>query len=319
MCGIAGVKRFGTDGPPITGEELITLLCSVEHRGIHATGVALVNPGFETHILKGPEPAWKFTKDKSFREFLEENLTENTEAALLHTRAATVGSPLKNENNHPIGDDTSIIIHNGGVRGYEYLYKEMDATRTCETDSDIFRAIATKFGFDQKAFRTYSRLGGSGAIAVVHRDYPGGMVLARSGNPLVYGLSEDKSKLYFASEPQAIIRASRPWSIDRGMPTQPVRSYVGIGHIPDNTAWVIDNDGLVSHHAFNICQGSFHAPDYSQHRKNYHSRMKNWQQEGRKHIKNASKSCTKCDKLNFDTDGVGFENLRCWNCGVILD
>ena len=61
MCGIAGIRKFG--GTPITGEEIVLLLCSIEHRGQHATGIALENPD-GIHVFKAPEPAWKFTKSE---------------------------------------------------------------------------------------------------------------------------------------------------------------------------------------------------------------------------------------------------------------
>src|SRR5882762_8324531 len=128
MCGIAGIKRMGTD--PITPEEIKILLCSLEHRGSHATGIAIETNG-EIAVLKKDVPAWSFTASEACATFLRDFLHDDTNTVLLHTRAATKGAPYKNDNNHPIFRDNVAIVHNGGIRNDDTLFKDM-SERNCE-------------------------------------------------------------------------------------------------------------------------------------------------------------------------------------------
>src|SRR5690242_5627757 len=118
MCGIAGIRRFGKT--PIAGEEIVLLLCALEHRGQHATGMALVDPN-GIKILKAPLPAWKFTKSEEFKKFIDETLNEQTYIALLHTRWATTSNPEFNQNNHPMWDGDCALVHNGSLNNGTYI------------------------------------------------------------------------------------------------------------------------------------------------------------------------------------------------------
>ena len=275
MCGIAGVRRF--EGEPITGEELILLLCSLEHRGKHATGIALEGPaGIVVH--KAALPAWNYTKSKEFTDFLEEHLTEETTTALLHTRWATIGNPEVNDNNHPIFDGTTAIVHNGMISNHFSIFAAEKMERSCETDSDVIRALFDKYGPDEKGIRELNRMSGSAAIACMSEKYPGKLLLARSGSPLVYGFSEKGDKLYWASEAEAIITACKPFRKVRGVWTQDTKLNMSIGSMPDNTAWVFGPEEIELHHLFRTCN-YYRQPDYSKGNESYHSKTRNWKRE----------------------------------------
>jgi glucosamine 6-phosphate synthetase-like amidotransferase/phosphosugar isomerase protein len=272
MCGIAGVRKFGET--PITGEELIMLLCHLEHRGPHATGIALSN-GREVVVHKAPQPAWQYTKSKEFVGFLEANLTEDTQIALLHTRAATKGNPQINVNNHPMFDGETAIVHNGMINNETFLFGQGKYKRSCETDSDIVRAIVHEYGINQKGVRELNKMSGSAAIACVDQREPGKLLLARSGSPLVYGFTPDGDKLYWASEGHAIMRATRPFYEVRGVWVQDTASGVSIASMPDNTAWVFDDAQRTFHQEFKTCF-SYKTPDYSKLRETYSGKARGW-------------------------------------------
>ena len=277
MCGIAGVRKFGKT--PITGEELILLLCAIEHRGLHATGIALVNPN-GIQVMKAPLPAWKFTREPAFKEFLKVNLTENTEIALLHTRWATGGNPEINENNHPMWDGETAVTHNGMINNSGHLFTQGKYTKTCDTDSDIVRAIVSEHGFEEKGLRELAKMIGSAAIACVSTKYPGKLLLARSGSPLTYGFTEGGEKLYWASEAQAIIKAAKPYHKVRNVWVQDTKTNVSVGSMPDNTAWLFGPQELEMHGEFPVC-AYYRQPDYSKGRENYHTKRKAWKREAR--------------------------------------
>lgn len=275
MCGIAGVRRFGKT--PITGEELILLLCSIEHRGQHATGVALENPD-GIRVFKAATPAWLFTKSKAFEEFLEANLTEETTTALLHTRFATTGNPENNENNHPIWDSETAIIHNGMITNHHHLFSAGNYKRSCETDSDIIRAMVSEHGMTEKGVRELNKMAGSAAIACISTKYPGKLLLARSGSPLTFGFTGNGDKLYWASEAHAINKACRPFKHVRGAWVQDTKADVSLGSMPDDTAWVFGPDEMEFHHEFRTCT-YYRQPDYSKGRESYHTKTRNWKRE----------------------------------------
>ena len=282
MCGIGGVHKFADD--PINGEELVIMLCMLERRGTHATGIALVNPD-GIHVLKAPDPAWKFTKSKDFENFLDKFLTPETETAIFHTRFATTGDPADNANNHPMFDGETAIVHNGMISNHEWLFRSNDQyKRSCETDSDIIRAIVAEHGFTEKGMRELCKMSGSAAIACVSTKFPHKMLLARSGSPLAYGFTADGDKMYWASEADIILRAARPFHLVRGVWVQNSKADVLVGHMPDHTAWLFGPEEIEFHHLFNVCN-YYRKPDYSGLRKGYHAKVANWKKALKKEIK----------------------------------
>lgn len=256
MCGIAGVRRFGTD--PINAAELKTLLCSLEYRGNHATGVALMTPdGIKIH--KEPVPAWSFIALPETEAFFDEYL-EAASMALLHTRFATQGSPEDNRNNHPFFVDNTAIVHNGSINNHTFLFNDMKLKRSCETDSDIIRAVLDEKGLNAEGLTSLTRMTGSAAIAAFSMDDPDKLLLARSGSPLVYGTSEDK--LWWASDMQAIQRAVRPWVRQHGLMARKPRTDVGYFTVPDHTAYILSAEGLDLRREFKTCV-SYRAPVYT--------------------------------------------------------
>lgn len=317
MCGIAGVRRFGDR--PITREEISILLCSLEHRGNHATGIAIVNDGgARISVHKEPTPAWSFVTDAATKGFLDEHLLDTTEMVLLHTRAATVGDPTNNVNNHPIWAGTTAVVHNGGIRNHTTLFSSEGLVRSCETDSDILRAILDRDGFTAKATRTLSKCYGSAAIAAASTAYPGVLALGRSGNPLVTASTEDK--LYWASELKSLYKAVRPWERRFGLWMRPKNMDVLIGEIQDDTLHFIDADGAdSSHHELKILTGTFYPPNYRAH-ETYAEKMKTWVGTGNNKNRIYT-ACRKCNKVQYRGQYDKWEDLHCSdkNCGESFD
>lgn len=288
ICGIGGVRRYDRNSP-INREELFSLLCSLERRGNHATGIALLNvteagdASIEVH--KAPQPAWAFTKDKATEGFIEEHLSADTSIALLHTRFATVGNPLQNENNHPIADNKVAIVHNGGISNHTYLFNKEKMDRVCETDSDAIRMLLSKYNFTEKGLLSLSELTGSAAIAAVSVEQPDMLILGRSGSPLSFGFCEDK--LWWASEMGAIQKAVRPWLPQFGRETglwgRKSRADIAYNGMLDNTVYLLGPEGISMRRPFNSCS-HYNAPTYSGMHQNYGSRMSTWKRERPKTI-----------------------------------
>lgn len=271
MCGIAGVLKLGQE--PISPDMLTSLLLGIQHRGGDATGIAMMT-GNRLTVHKKDEIAWKYVASEGYKNYLRENLTDQTHAVILHTRAWTVGSPHKNENNHPLTLGRSAIVHNGGVSNHNDLFKELNLKRGAETDSDIIRAIVDKEGMTKKAIRVLNRLSGPVAAAILHQDFPRHLMLLRSGSPLVLG--KYKGFLMWASEKKAIHVASRQWQKKYGLYFQANRADLMFNPMYRESGWILDIDEMIAHEddgeyepwhdEFKSCQ-NYTRPTYNVHEK----------------------------------------------------
>jgi asparagine synthetase B (glutamine-hydrolysing) len=284
MCGISCVRTYDKNDP-INREELFSLLCSLEARGNHATGIALLNVteggDASIHVHKAAQPAWTFTRDQETEDFIEEHLGADTSIALLHTRFATVGNPVVNANNHPITDEKVAIVHNGGISNQLHIFSQEKEERVCETDSDVIRMLISKYDITEAGILALNRLSGSAAIAAISVDQPDTLLIARSGSPLSYGFSE--TKMWFASEMGAIQKAVRPWKQFKekknGLFGRKSRADVAYYGMLDNTAYILGPDGGIDlRREFKTCT-HYNTPTYSGMHQNYATKMNGWKRD----------------------------------------
>lgn len=325
MCGIGGFRRFGDQ--PITRDQIELLMVSLQHRGNDATGIAIMNPGEKTvRVCKGDEPAWNFMKTQTFGKFIEAHLHEDTNIVLVHTRAATKGSPRKLENNHPMYFDKSAVTHNGVVTNDDILFRDLNLTRHAETDSDILRAIVDKEGLNKAVIRKLARCNGSVACAAITPDQPEHLLLVRSGSPLV--LAAYNEVLVWASEKQSIHQAMRPWIKKWGLNFQVQTPNIGFLTMADHSAWLFGPKGLEWH---DECKTAFH---YVEPRRavweNYNERQDKWNKEDKKvnlvnmitppsgekvgRLRVRCDGCSQMVKLTPEQAEKGLENMRCSKC-----
>lgn len=246
MCGIAGIRRMGDK--PIEAWQLQMLAASLEYRGNDATGFALMDEEGEIQVIKDHEPAWRFCSSKGFGDWVKEHLTKTTRVALVHTRKATVGTPFRNVNNHPMFAGKGAIVHNGYVSNAKAITDEFGASEA-ETDSDAIRSILDKEGrITPKIIRKMNKLAGGIAAACIHPASPGTVLLLRSGNPLVVG--DCDGFLIWASDKRAIFNACKPWVQRHGIWMREHRPNIAMTEMNNDSAWIIDEDGLKEHGEF---------------------------------------------------------------------
>lgn len=247
MCGIGGFRRFGNS--PILPSMIKLMATELQFRGVDATGVAIQN-GSEVHVMKLPLPAWQFCISKEFNEFLVEHLQEATDTVLIHCRAATQGSPKDARNNHPCFSGETAVVHNGVVHNDSQLFREMNMDRVGEVDSDVFRALLDRGGLTRKGLDLIKKVNGSAAISAVSTQYPGKLLLARSGSPLVVCAASDM--MIWASTKQAIHQSYRPVVEKFGINFRLNRlpQDAAFVTLPDNSAWLFDENGLQWHEEF---------------------------------------------------------------------
>ena len=117
-CGIGLIANLKKEKD--NKEEIISitkkLFLALQKRGESASGIASILPENEEKefaVLKKPLKADAFINTESFKEFIEKYW--NSRLLLLHTRAATKGSPSLNFNNHPMISKNFLIVHNGVI------------------------------------------------------------------------------------------------------------------------------------------------------------------------------------------------------------
>jgi glucosamine 6-phosphate synthetase-like amidotransferase/phosphosugar isomerase protein len=271
MCGIAGVIKFGEK--PITEEQCTLLLIGNEHRGNDATGLAFSQPDGSIQIYKKDVPAWQFTGSKQYREFIKENLHDDTWGVIVHTRGATQGSPRQNKNNHPISGGQACIIHNGCLSNDDQLFRQLGADRAAETDSDILRAYVDEYGITTKCIKEMNKIAGSAAGAAFDPRSPKKMLLFRSGSPMI--LSSNNDYFMFSSEKGTLYKAMKPFVKRHNMWFQVEQPDTAFAPMADHTAWIVGEEGQEQHAEFKTLAYSYNEP-WRKTYENYSERQARW-------------------------------------------
>lgn len=248
MCGIGGIRKMGEK--PIQEWQVSTLLASLEYRGLDASGVAFQQADGQVAIYKDHEPAWKFIKTKEYRRFVGEQLRADTTTALVHTRKATKGSPFTNKNNHPLFKDNAAVVHNGTITNDDALFRELKLDRSCETDSDIIRAIVDEVGIRRKVIDKLSRMCGTVAAAAVSPKFPGKLLLLRCGNPLVLAHSPFFDHLLFASDKRSLFRVAKPFVNRWNFLMQIHAEDLAFMNLYEESGYIIGEKGMEFHDKF---------------------------------------------------------------------
>lgn len=334
MCGIGGVRRYGDT--PINIDMIQGLGCQLEKRGNHATGVAMMTEG-KVHVFKRPVPAWEFFLDKDYEEFMREYFRPETETVLIHTRAATVGTPLHNPNNHPLTLGKTAVVHNGGIYNHDDVFRRHKWTRSAETDSDAIRAVLdNQGGLTEDGMRALNQLRGGAAIAAISPDYPGKLLIGRSSNPLVLGYDPQTKIMAFASMKDMLYVASKPVKKALNMWFQSNRTDMLFFEVPDNTSYLFGPDGMEFHAEFKTAQYTA-SPTQYRCRDTYHDRMGAFEEEEArrvqrlaltggvvegKEVANAHKckgaGCPKWIEIPVNMRHLPLWKFHCRTCGTYL-
>ena len=207
MCGIVGFTSEHTNAAPV----LLDGLSKLEYRGYDSAGIAVRDGDKEPRVVKA----------KGRLKLLSEK-TDGGKAVIGttgigHTRWATHGEPsVTNAHPHSSADGNVIGVHNGIIENYVELRDKLirkGDTFYSETDTEV--AIKTvdyyykKYGvgpIDALA-KTMVRVRGSYALAVMFKDYPGEIYVARKDSPMIIGVKDGET--YLASDVPAILKYTR--------------------------------------------------------------------------------------------------------------
>ncbi len=197
MCGIVGyIGNKKAQGVLISG------LKRLEYRGYDSAGIVTLSQSNKTTLLRA----------KGKVNGLVDKITEDNDDLLGigHTRWATHGEPSEiNAHPHEVGD--IFLVHNGIIENYKDIKKSLNKPASAfksETDSEVLAHLINSFYQEDKDLRkavlsSLQGVKGTYGIAVIARDDPKKIIVARSGSPLVVGLGEEET--FIASDPSALI------------------------------------------------------------------------------------------------------------------
>ena len=206
MCGIVGYV-----GERQAAHILLDGLSKLEYRGYDSAGLAVRNGTAEAEIVKAKG------RLKALAEKTNDGKTLIGDCGIGHTRWATHGEPSV-ENAHPhCSDDGNVIaVHNGIIENYQELKDKL--TRKgyqfySETDTEVAVKLIDYYykkyeGTPVDALNhTMIRIRGSYALAVMFKDYPEEIYVARKDSPMILGMGDGES--YLASDVPAILKYTR--------------------------------------------------------------------------------------------------------------
>jgi glucosamine--fructose-6-phosphate aminotransferase (isomerizing) len=204
MCGIVGYV-----GPQVAEPILIEGLHRLEYRGYDSSGLVTVTDGklnlrkkagrvddLVRHLREAPAPG---------------------RVGISHTRWATHG-PATDVNAHPhISSDGRVaVVHNGVIENYGSLKRQLrdDGVEfASETDTEVIAQLIARNlpernnlsvdDFVRAVFHTLDLLKGTYGLAILSSLFPGTVIGARLGSPLVLGVGNGEN--FLASDPGALV------------------------------------------------------------------------------------------------------------------
>jgi glucosamine--fructose-6-phosphate aminotransferase (isomerizing) len=209
MCGIVGYVGAKPAAPI-----LVDGLARLEYRGYDSAGVAVLGPG-----------EIRLHRDAVRVRDLEASLPKRFggKVGIGHTRWATHGVPSQ-RNAHPqlSADGRVAVVHNGIIDNAAQLRAELEAdgvTLTSDTDTEVLAHLIARAqtstgdgatgetSLEQAVLATLDRIDGTYGLAVLDREHPDRIVVARNGSPIIIGIGD--REMHVASDTAALVRYTR--------------------------------------------------------------------------------------------------------------
>ena len=206
MCGIVGFTGCHQAAPI-----LLDGLSKLEYRGYDSAGIAVRDGEGETEVIKAKG------RLKVLSEKTNDGESVPGTCGIGHTRWATHGEPSEN-NAHPhVSDDENVVaVHNGIIENYQELKDKLlrkGYAFYSETDTEVAVKLVDYYykkyeGTPVDAINhAMVRIRGSYALAIMFKDYPEEIYVARKDSPMILGVSDGES--YVASDVPAILKYTR--------------------------------------------------------------------------------------------------------------
>ena len=210
MCGIVGYVG-NKQAAPI----LLDGLSKLEYRGYDSAGIAVRDGDKDARVVKAEG------RLSNLSEKIDGGNSLIGSCGIGHTRWATHGEPSET-NAHPhlsgntMADSDVVGVHNGIIENYQELKEKLSKkgySFYSQTDTETVIKLVDYYykkyniGPIDALAKTMVRVRGSYALAVIFKDHPGEIWVARKDSPMIIGVSDDES--YIASDVPAILNYTR--------------------------------------------------------------------------------------------------------------
>ena len=206
MCGIVGYTGMHSAAPV-----LLDGLSKLEYRGYDSAGIAVRDGENRSEVIKAKGRLKKLVEKTNGGDSVPGT------CGIGHTRWATHGEPSEN-NAHPhMSDDGNVVaVHNGIIENYQELKDKLirkGYTFYSETDTEVAVKLVDYYykkyeGTPVDALtHAMVRIRGSYALAIMFKEYPGEIYVARKDSPMILGVENGES--YIASDVPAILKYTR--------------------------------------------------------------------------------------------------------------
>ncbi len=206
MCGIVGFCG-NEQAAPI----LLDGLSKLEYRGYDSAGLAVRDGSAPVQIVKA--------KGRLKELYAKTNGGQSLVGicGIGHTRWATHGEPSEtNAHPHVSADGNVVAVHNGIIENYQELKEKLlhnGYTFYSQTDTEVAVKLIDYYykKYDHTPTDALShamvRIRGSYALAVMFKEYPGEIYVARKDSPMIIGVHD--GECFVASDVPAILKYTR--------------------------------------------------------------------------------------------------------------
>ena len=206
MCGIVGFIGKHQAAPI-----LLDSLSKLEYRGYDSAGLAVRNGDADIEVVKAKG------RLKVLAEKTNDGKAMQGTCGIGHTRWATHGEPSEtNAHPHHSDDGNVVAVHNGIIENYQELRDKL-AKKGYEFYSQTDTEVAVKLiDYYYKKYEgtpvdainhAMIRIRGSYALAVMFKEYPEEIYVARKDRPMILATANGES--YVASDVPAILSYAR--------------------------------------------------------------------------------------------------------------
>lgn len=206
MCGIVGFC-----GKEQAAPILLDGLSKLEYRGYDSAGLAVRDGDALVQIVKA--------KGRLKALYAKTNGGQSLigTCGIGHTRWATHGEPSEiNAHPHMSADGNVVAVHNGIIENYQELKEKLlhnGYTFYSQTDTEVAVKLIDYYYKKYEHTPTDAlshamvRIRGSYALAVMFKEYPGEIYVARKDSPMIIGVAN--GECYVASDVPAILKYTR--------------------------------------------------------------------------------------------------------------